>query len=108
MRQFAFQLRVQTGSPSHQRARAASPPSRGDGVDYCLAKSLVRSQAERMMRDMDVVQREEFEAVKEMARKSRAETEALKKRIAELEGTPAKKPAPKTAAKPKKAAPKSK
>ena len=37
------------------------------------------------MRDLDVVQREEFEAVKEMARLAREENEALKARIAALE-----------------------
>ena len=48
--------------------------------------TLFRSQAERMLRDLDVVQREEFEAVKEMARLAREENEALKSRIAALEG----------------------
>ena len=47
--------------------------------------TLFRSQAERMLRDLDVVQREEFEAVKEMARLAREENEALKARIAALE-----------------------
>ena len=47
--------------------------------------TLFRSQAERMLRDLDVVQREEFEAVKEMARLAREENEALKVRIAALE-----------------------
>jgi len=47
--------------------------------------SVMRSQAERIMRDMDVVHREEFEAVKEMARLAREENEALKARIAALE-----------------------
>jgi BMFP domain-containing protein YqiC len=47
--------------------------------------SVVHSQAERILRDMDVVQREEFEAVKEMARLAREENEALKARIAALE-----------------------
>jgi len=45
----------------------------------------LRSQAERLLRDMDVVQREEFEAVKEMARLAREENEALKARVAALE-----------------------
>jgi hypothetical protein len=49
-------------------------------------ETLVRSQAERMMRDMDMVTREEFEAVKDMARLAREENEALKKRIEALEG----------------------
>jgi BMFP domain-containing protein YqiC len=47
--------------------------------------SVLRSQAERIMRDMDLVHREEFEAVKEMARLAREENEALKARIAALE-----------------------
>ena len=47
--------------------------------------TLIRSQAERMLGDLDVVQREEFEAVKEMARLAREENEALKERIAALE-----------------------
>ena len=48
--------------------------------------TLFRSQAERILRDLDVVKREEFEAVKEMARLAREENEALKARIAALEG----------------------
>ena len=47
--------------------------------------SVMRTQAERILRDMDVVHREEFEAVKEMARLAREENEALKARIAALE-----------------------
>jgi BMFP domain-containing protein YqiC len=48
------------------------------------AETLIKTQAERIMRDMDV-QREEFEAVKEMARLAREENEALKARIVALE-----------------------
>lgn len=44
-----------------------------------------RSQAERMLNSMDLVQREEFEAVRDMAAKARAENEKLSARIAELE-----------------------
>jgi BMFP domain-containing protein YqiC len=47
--------------------------------------TVVRAQAERILRDMDIVHREEFEAVKEMARLAREENEALKARIAALE-----------------------
>jgi BMFP domain-containing protein YqiC len=47
--------------------------------------AVVRNQAERILRDLDMVQREEFEAVKEMARLAREENEALKARIAVLE-----------------------
>ena len=46
---------------------------------------MFRTQAERILRDLDVVTREEFEAVKEMARLAREENEALKARIAALE-----------------------
>jgi hypothetical protein len=47
--------------------------------------TLVRSQAERILRDLDVVKREEFEAVREMARLAREENEALKTRLDVLE-----------------------
>jgi BMFP domain-containing protein YqiC len=47
--------------------------------------TLFKSQAERILRDLDVVQREEFEAVKEMAKIAREENEALKTRVAALE-----------------------
>jgi BMFP domain-containing protein YqiC len=47
--------------------------------------TVVRSQAERILRDLDVVHREELEAVKEMARLAREENEALKARVAALE-----------------------
>jgi BMFP domain-containing protein YqiC len=54
--------------------------------------TVMRTQAERILRELEVVQREEFEAVKEMARLAREENEALKARIAaleaKLEGTP--------------------
>jgi BMFP domain-containing protein YqiC len=47
--------------------------------------TLMRNQAERILRDLDVVKREEFEAVKEMVQLAREENEALKARIAALE-----------------------
>jgi len=47
--------------------------------------TLLRNQAERMLRDLDVVKREEFEAVKEMARLAREENETLAARVAALE-----------------------
>jgi BMFP domain-containing protein YqiC len=51
--------------------------------------SIVKSQIERMLRDVDVVTREEFEAVREMAVLAREENEALKARIAALEAVAA-------------------
>ena len=47
--------------------------------------TMFRDQAERWLRDLDLVKREEFEAVKEMARLAREENEALKTRVAALE-----------------------
>ena len=47
--------------------------------------AVVRHQAEKILRDLDMVKREEFEAVKEMARLAREDSEALKGRIAALE-----------------------
>jgi len=47
--------------------------------------SVVRHQAERILNDLDLVKREEFEAVKDMARLAREENDALKARIAALE-----------------------
>lgn len=44
-----------------------------------------KSQTEKFLRDMDVVTREDFEAVKAMAQKAREENEALAKRIEALE-----------------------
>lgn len=49
------------------------------------AETLFRNQAERILRDLAVVNREEFEAVKDMARLAREENEALKARVAALE-----------------------
>jgi BMFP domain-containing protein YqiC len=46
---------------------------------------VMRAQAERLLNEMDVVQREEFETVKAMAEKARAENELLSARIAALE-----------------------
>jgi BMFP domain-containing protein YqiC len=49
------------------------------------AETVFRTQMERFVADMDLVRREEFDVVKEMASKARTENEELKKRIAELE-----------------------
>jgi BMFP domain-containing protein YqiC len=47
--------------------------------------TLFRAQAERFLRELDLVQREEFEAVKEMARLAREQNDALAARVAALE-----------------------
>ena len=49
------------------------------------AETLMKGQAERFLRDMDVVAREDFEAVKAMAQKAREDNEALSARLAAVE-----------------------
>jgi BMFP domain-containing protein YqiC len=48
-------------------------------------ETLVRAQGERILRDMDVVSREEFEVVKAMAQRAREDNELLTARLASLE-----------------------
>jgi BMFP domain-containing protein YqiC len=47
--------------------------------------TLVQSQMERILNNMELVKREEFEAVKAMAQKAREENDALAFRLAALE-----------------------
>jgi BMFP domain-containing protein YqiC len=49
------------------------------------AETLVRQRFERLLADMDLVRREEFEAVKAMASRARGEQEDLAIRVAALE-----------------------
>lgn len=49
------------------------------------AESVLKNQAERLLTKMDVVTREEFEAVRDMAIAARDENDRLGKRIAVLE-----------------------
>lgn len=49
------------------------------------AETAFRAQAERFMSGMDLVQREEFEAAREMAANAREENDRLNARIGELE-----------------------
>ena len=48
-------------------------------------ETLMKAQGERILRDMDIVRREEFDAVKDMAAKAREENEALSARVSALE-----------------------
>jgi BMFP domain-containing protein YqiC len=48
-------------------------------------ETAVRGQAERFLGDMNVVQREEFEAVRDMAVRARDENETLRLRVQALE-----------------------
>lgn len=47
--------------------------------------TIVRSQAERVLGDLDLVRREEFEAARDLAANARAESERLAARVAALE-----------------------
>ncbi|MBC8717015.1 MULTISPECIES: accessory factor UbiK family protein [Brucella/Ochrobactrum group] len=53
-------------------------------------ETALRSQSERVLNTLDVVQREDFEAVREMAIKARAENAALLVKIEALEARLAK------------------
>jgi BMFP domain-containing protein YqiC len=55
--------------------------------------TLFKTQAEKWLRDLDLVKREEFEAVKDMARLAREENEVLRTRLAALEAKLAAAPA---------------
>jgi len=73
-------------------------------------EAMVRQQMERLVAGLDLVPREEFEAVRAMAAKARSEQEDLEARVKALEGhlaALAAAPKPKAAPKPRaKAAPK--
>lgn len=47
--------------------------------------TLVQGQVERVLHNLDVVKREDFEAVKAMAQKAREENDVLTRRLADLE-----------------------
>jgi BMFP domain-containing protein YqiC len=52
-------------------------------------ETLVRSQAERFVNDMDLVKREDFDALREQVQLQDAEIKALRAELAALKGTPA-------------------
>jgi BMFP domain-containing protein YqiC len=52
-------------------------------------ESRIRDQLERVLAGMDLVSREEFEAVKAMAAKAREEQEILQRRLDALDARPA-------------------
>ncbi len=49
------------------------------------AETAFRSQAERFLADMDLIKREDFDVVQEMAAKARTENEALKKQLESMD-----------------------
>jgi BMFP domain-containing protein YqiC len=52
--------------------------------------TLVQTQVERVLNNMNVVKREDFEVVRDMAEKARTENEKLAARLAEVEAQLAK------------------
>lgn len=66
-------------------------------------EALVQQRLERVLENLDLVRREEFEAIEAVAIRAREEQEALEKRVAALEkqlsAAPRKKPAAKAGAK---------
>lgn len=63
-------------------ATSAAGVAQGMGEEV---RTFWRSQMERMIADMDLVTREEFDAVKQLAASTRAEADALKARLEALE-----------------------
>ncbi len=59
-------------------------------------EAIVRQQLDRLLSDMDLVHRDEFDAVQAMAAKARTEQEKMAARVAVLEAALIAKPAPKT------------
>jgi hypothetical protein len=77
---------MQTQSPIFDEIAKLMSEAAGavDGVRR-EAETVARSQLQRLLADMDLVAREEFEAVRDLAVKARTENEKLAARIAELE-----------------------
>ena len=77
---------MQTTNPFFEHFAKAMTEAAGaaDGMRQEV-ETLFRSQFQRMLVDADVVPREEFEAVKEMAAKALEEVAELKEKIGALE-----------------------
>lgn len=56
--------------------------------------TLVQGQVERVLNNLEIVKRDEFEAVKEMAARAREDNDRLRERVERLESTPAPSAAP--------------
>lgn len=52
-------------------------------------ETMVRAQAERFIMDMDLVKREDYDALRELVQNQSAELKALKAEVAALKGTDA-------------------
>ena len=66
-------------------ARVASSAMGAAGGVKGEFEAIFRRQFERILATMDMVSRDEFDAVKEMAAKARSEQEALQLRVEQLE-----------------------
>ena len=77
---------MQTQSPFFDEIAKLMSEAAGavDGVRR-EAETVARGQLQRMLSDMDLVSREDFETVRDMAVAARAENERLAARIADLE-----------------------
>lgn len=77
---------MQTQSPIFDEIAKIMSEAAGavDGVRR-EAETVARSQLQRLLSDMDLVTRDEFEAARDMAVAARVENERLAARIAELE-----------------------
>ena len=72
-------------------ATGAAGVAQGFGEE---ARAFWKAQMERVVADMDLVRRDEFDAVKDLAAAARAEADALKARLATLEAQVTAKAAP--------------
>ena len=77
---------MQTDNPIFDQMARLMTEAAGaaDGVRR-EAETVMRSQLQRLLVDMDLVTREEFETVRDMAVAAREDADALKARIAALE-----------------------
>jgi BMFP domain-containing protein YqiC len=77
---------MQTQSPIFDEIAKMMSEAAGavDGVRR-EAETVARGQLQRLLSDMDLVTRDEFEAVREIAIAARAENDRLQARLAELE-----------------------
>ncbi len=66
-------------------ARVASGAAGAAGAVRDEMESMVRDRLQSMLDSMDLVRREDFEAVQEMAQNARMEQERLEARVAALE-----------------------
>ena len=78
---------MQTDNPVARRLRALLNECRGRSANLCARKSrsMVKARMEKLAAEFDFVPRDEFEAVKAMAARARAENDKLGLRLKDLE-----------------------